>query len=594
MSLEPKPPAPANSTVAQAQAQFQQALALHQKGQLAQAQAIYQDILKSHPGQFDVLHLLGVIASQTRDFQRAVDLIGKAIELSPNNAAFYSNRGIALQELKQFDAAVASYDKAIALQPNHAAAYSNRGIALQGLQKLEAAIASYDQAIALKPDYAEAYFNRGRAFQELGDLEAAVASYDRAIAIRPNYAEAHANRGTALHGLQRFDGAVASYDKAIAIKPDFAEAYYNRGMAYKDLKQFEQAVASYDNALAIRPGYAEAHYNRGNALQELRRHEAAVASYDKAIAIRPDYVEAHKNRGLGYLLLGAFDRGWADYLAPPPAVLALKERLAGNARCVLLLRRDQGLGDEIFFLRFLPLLHRRGVARVLFEASPQLASILRRAEGLDGLFVHGEPLPASDETLHVSYLPLVLGHADGPPPSLAVAPLAPRVAELRARLADLGPPPYIGVTWRGGTPDMRDVLFKLAPIAAVGQTLAGLPGTLIALQRLPEQGEIALLAEAADRPVPDLTALNDDLEGMLALLSLLDDYVTVSNTNVHLRALTGRRSRVLVPCPPDFRWMAEGAESPWFPGCQVYRQEANRSWTEALAALRRDLRRTLL
>ncbi len=136
---------------------------------------------------------------------------------------------------------------------------------------------------------------------------------------------------------------------------------------------------------------------------------------------------------------------------------------------------------------------------------------------------------------------------------------------------------------------MLGVLFKQAPIEDLGQTLAGLPGTLIALQRLPEQGEIDLLATSAGRPVHDLTALNEDLEGMIALLSLLDDYVTVSNTNVHLRALTGHVSRVLVPCPPDFRWMAEGDESPWFPGCRVYRQEVNRSWDTVLTDLRRDL-----
>ena len=594
MSLEPKPQVPPNATAAQAQAQFQQALAFHQKGQLAQAQAIYQDILKSQPDQFDVLHLLGVIASQTRDYQRALDLIGRAIELNPNNATFYSNRGIALQELKQFDAAVASYDKAIAIQPNHAAAHSNRGIALQELKQLEDAVASYDKAIAIKPDYAEAYYNRGRALQELGEFEAAVASYDKAIAIRPNYAEAYSNRGTTLQSLKRFDAAVASYDNAIAIRPDFAEAYYNRGMALKELKQLDAAVANYDKAIAFRPSYAAAHYNRGNALQELRRHDAAVASLDKAIAIKPDYVEARKNRALGNLLLGKFGRGWADYLAPPPAVFAVKKHLARDARCALLLRCDQGLGDEIFFLRFLPLLRGRGVTRVLYEGGAKITSILRRVEGIDGLVTQGEPLPASDESLHISYLPLALGHANAPPPSLAVAPVAARVAELRARLAALGPPPYIGVTWRAGATDTPDVLFKLAPIADLGRSLAGLPGTLIALQRLPEAGEIDLLATSAGTSVHDLTALNEDLEGMLALLSLLDDYVTVSNTNVHLRALTGRVSRVLVPCPPDFRWMAEGAESPWFPGCRVYRQEADRSWDGALADLRRDLRQTFL
>ena len=198
--------------------------------------------------------MLGVIFYQTRQLQRSVDLIDRAIKINPNNAGFYSNRGLALQDLKQLDAAIASYDKAIQLKPESAIAYYNRGNALKELKQLDAAIASYDQAIQLKPDYAEA----------------------------------HCNRGVALKDLEQFDASVASYDKAIQLSPDYAEAYSNRGNALKDLKQLDAAVASYDKAIQLRPDYAEAYSNRGYALRELRQLEAAVASYDKAIQLKPD------------------------------------------------------------------------------------------------------------------------------------------------------------------------------------------------------------------------------------------------------------------------------------------------------------------
>jgi tetratricopeptide (TPR) repeat protein len=177
---------------------LQSAIALHQQGNLDQAESIYLQLLEIDPRSADVLHLLGVIAYQTRHYQSAVDLIGQAIEINPNIASYYSNLGVALKELKQFDAAVASYDKAIALKPDYAEAYSNRGNALKELKQFDAAIASYDKAIALKPDYAEAYSNRGVALQDLKQFDAAVASYDKAIVLKPDYAEAYWNKSLLL------------------------------------------------------------------------------------------------------------------------------------------------------------------------------------------------------------------------------------------------------------------------------------------------------------------------------------------------------------------------------------------------------------
>ena len=167
----PEPQSANNLLAAQAHANFNEALALHQRGALKEAQAIYLDILKKQPTHCESLHLLGVIAHQTNNHQLAVDLIGKAIDLCPHNAAFYNNRGIALKNLKQLDAAVASYDKAISLNPDYADAYYNRGIALKALNQLDAAVASYDKAISLNPNHTEVYWNKSLALLLSGDYE---------------------------------------------------------------------------------------------------------------------------------------------------------------------------------------------------------------------------------------------------------------------------------------------------------------------------------------------------------------------------------------------------------------------------------------
>ncbi len=276
---------------------FEQGFISHQRGQLVQAKAAYEQVLEKQPKHFDALHLLGVIASQSQDHALAEELIGKAIEINPFSASAHSNHGTALKELKRLDDALASYDKAIALKPDYADAFYNRGVALKELKRLDDAIASYDKAIVFKPDYAEAFNNRGTALKELRRSHDALASYDKAIDLNPNYAEAFNNRGTALKDLKHLDAALESYVKAITLKPNYADAFYNLGIALKELKRLADALASYDKAIALKPDYAEAFYNRGIALQEFKRLDDALASYDKAIALKPDFAEALHNRG---------------------------------------------------------------------------------------------------------------------------------------------------------------------------------------------------------------------------------------------------------------------------------------------------------
>ena len=292
---------------------FEQGLAAHQRGQFAQAKAAYDKVLKNQPKHFDSLHLIGVIALQTKSPALAEDLIRRAIELNPNSASAYSNLGMALTELKRLDAALESYDKAIALKPDYADAFYNRGNVLQELKRLEDALASYDKAIAHKPDRAEAFYNRGITLQEIKRLDDALASYDKAIMLKPNYAEAFNNRGAVLQELERLDDALASYDKAIFLKPDHAEAFNNRGNALKELKRLDDALASYDKAIALKHDYAEAFVSRGNALKELKRLDYALASYDKAIALKHDYAEAFNNRGAVLQELKRLDDALASY-----------------------------------------------------------------------------------------------------------------------------------------------------------------------------------------------------------------------------------------------------------------------------------------
>jgi tetratricopeptide (TPR) repeat protein len=263
-------------------ARFRQGLALHQQGSTAEAERIYEEILKQSPTHFDAQHCLGVVALQTRRFRRGVELFTKAIELNSNVADAHNNLGYALDALKRHEEALASYDKAIALKPDFAEAHNNRGNILNDLERQEEALANYDKAIALNPDFVEAHNNRGNTLDDLERHEEALASYDKAVALNPHYAEAYNNRGNVLNRLNRNEEALASYDKAVALRPDFPRPLYNRGNALLQLNRLDEALATYDRAVAIKPDYAAGFSGRGGVFMALKRYEEAQASYNRA------------------------------------------------------------------------------------------------------------------------------------------------------------------------------------------------------------------------------------------------------------------------------------------------------------------------
>jgi len=202
---------------------FQDAVALHQSGQLDLAEVQYKKLLNFLPNNTLILNNLAGIAFQRGDLEGGIKIINQSLSFSPNQPDALNNRGNAFRGLKQFDKALTSYDRAIAIKSDHVYAHYNRGNVLRDLRRLNEALVSYNYAIMLKPDYADAHYNCGNVLQDLKRLDEAVMSYDRAIAFKINHAEVYHNRGGALKELRRFDEALKSYESAIALnsKIDF-------------------------------------------------------------------------------------------------------------------------------------------------------------------------------------------------------------------------------------------------------------------------------------------------------------------------------------------------------------------------------------
>ncbi len=268
---------------------------------------------------------------------------------------------------------------------------------------------------------------------------------------------------------------------------------------------------------------------------------------------------------------------------------SLPDQIDGKHICV---KFDQGLGDEIFFLRFIDRLRERNPA-ITYQTQEKIADIVKRYLPEDDVITNTQQIdPAKyDLCISIGDLPYLLDmkHEADIPPSISLSVIPEELSSIKKTLKELGPPPYFGFTWRAGT-EHYNRLFKNAPADAIAKALHGIKGTFISLQRNPKQSETERIQEIIGEPVHNLTYLNEDLEAMLALLSVLDDYVCVSNTNVHLRAAVGKPSRVLVPFPAEYRWMHKGRKSPKFPESSLYRQAADQSWDDAMEAFASDFR----
>lgn len=469
------------------------------------------------------------------------------------------------------------------------------GMAALRAGRWEEGIARLQAVLAIRPGFAEVWSNLGFALREAGRRPEAREALERALHLKPELADTWNLLGLVDQEADRHREARDEFDRALQLRPDFVIAVMNRANSEQALGNLDAALAGYGRAIAMAPEHAGVRYNLAHLHQKVTGdYEAAREGYREAIRLDPHFADAHLNLAHMLLALGQLAEGWREFAWRPQrrnheaALVQAGQRyeLPAAITSDLRVRGEQGLGDILFFLRF-------ANARVAFNGDRRLHPLLERT----GLFSPLSDDPATSQgqppELLIGDLPLVVDPAGrAVPPPLKLVASAREREQAGRRLREAGPPPWIALTWRAGErgSGMFDRLFKQVPLQALGAALRGTRATWISLQRAPGAGERETLANAIGAPVHDFSGVNADLELALATLDLVDDYVSVSNTNVHLRAGLGRAARVLVAFAPEWRWGLEG-RSPWFPEMETYREARGGDWSGALAALSRDMRR---
>jgi tetratricopeptide (TPR) repeat protein len=595
----PKDPAP----------RLEAALAHAAAGRHAQAEAAARKALRLRPGFAPALQVLAEVLMRAGNLAESLTVARRAAAIDPRDPLLRLNIASTLRQAGNSAEALAECDAALAIVgEDFLPALRLKGELFTERRELEQAVAVLAHAARLAPEDYDTRFACGNALFDAQRFDEAIVEFEAAGRLRPELTEADYNRARSLMNLERLEEAEKLLTDCIERAPREADLYKTLAMVCGIQNRIERLFELCDLGIAR----CEQPWNLWQMKADwsliLRRPDECLAFHARAqesmpLADAEEYAQYRMGYALTLLTLGRLAEGWREMrwrldraslanrhpnLAIDPS--ALPRDLAGRR---ILIVQEQGLGDELFFLRYAPMLKTRG-ALLWYQGEPKMHAVLGAQRDLfDRLLARDETPAGVDISLFSGDLPEAAGGDIVPP--LALAPQAALLEAWRGRLAALGPPPYLGVTWDAGLRTEESfrrrlpALVKHVPLEQLAAAIRDVPGTVLVLQRNPAPGSVERFSDALGRPAHDLSALNERVDEMLALLRLLNEYVCVSNANAHFAASLGLACRVLVMRWPEWRWTATGENSPWFPGSRLYRQLPEGNWSDALDRLRQDL-----
>ncbi|MBN8891571.1 MAG: hypothetical protein BGP12_20895 [Rhodospirillales bacterium 70-18] len=613
------------------------ALALGQGGE---ALACYNAALALQPGRLETLAGLGAALLLAGDPVAAEAMLRRAGAAAPDDPGIGTDLGRALQAQGRVDEAIAAFGAVLARLPDHLPARLHLGFALQARGEALAALdcfraavaaapalppaqmalavalagqglwpealASFDAAAALRPDDPAAHMGRASALQMLERRAEAAEACRAALALQPGLAEAHASLGVILQELGELEAAVASHRQALTLRPDLVDERCSLSHALRDLGALDEAAAQARIAVSQRPGKGFAHASLGFALLAQGHVDEAEASLRMAASLPAEGPEQRTSAGMIRLLLGDLPGGFADYEARwlRPSMAANPIRSAGPAwdggqiagRSILVYC-EQGLGDSIQFLRFVPEVAARG-GRVLLAVQPELAALAASVPGVAQICPLDQGVPAFDLHCPLVGLPLALGTTLDTLPAetpyltvpanrlaawadrLRPAPAPAGLGLFRRQGADRSRYLRVGLAWSGSRDHGNDRNRSL-PLHRLAGVLAAPGCTFHVVQKDVREADMRALGQIEG--LVDPRGLVGDLADTAAIMQQLDLVISVDTAPAHLAGALGRPVWVLLPAVPDWRWLLRRADSPWYPSARLFRQKQAGDWDGVLA-----------
>ena len=584
--------APQNSTYA-----CDLGIALQAEGDMRAALACFRRAIDNDPDHWEAHFRCGVIEQEHGNLDAAASDYRRVVDINPGVAEAHNNLGAIYKARGDWPAAIACFNAALKILPDFIEAYHNLAEVHAKKGDWEAAAGHLEKIRALKPDRPDILIRIGDLFRDAGKLPAAMAQYRQALTMAPDLAVAHFKLGVCLGEREQYAQAMDHYRQAIQFKPDSPEPYINLGNLFAKLDQPAEAAPCYRKAIRLKPQAVKPYYFLGCVLRDMGDLQQSLTVTQKALEIDPSYAEARFSLALSLLLRGDYASGWRAYEARMKLktshgdypYLGKRPLWDGGAfrGKTLLVQSEQGFGDILQFVRFLPLVKRSG-GRVIFETYAPLRDLLRSFPGVDRLTCTSDgliPGEAFDLYVPLMSVPARLGTLVDTIPADVPYLFADREKERlwRSRIDPHGL--RVGIVWTGN-PDYdkdRARSCRLADFESVSR-LQGV--RLFGLQK--EVSE-------ADRSLADtmgMCLLGDsfqDFSDTAAAIHQLDLVISVDTAVAHLAGAMGKPTWILLPKSPDFRWLTQRTDSPWYPTARLYRQDRQGDWTALLARVCRDV-----
>ena len=608
-------------------AKLQAALEHHHAGRRDEAEQLYRAVLRADASNADALNLLGVLEYERGRNLEALDWLTKAIRASPKTASFHNNHGLVLVALGRHGEAATRFEQAGRLDAGLQDAFYNLGVARQQLGQVDEAIAAYLKALALAEEPGTLN-NLGAAYLKMGRREEAIRCYERAIQLQPEHADALHNLGGALLEGGRAEAAIAPLlqrsrlpeppatlpaqlglamelsGRSTEAEPWYRQALMRQPTAQVCLKlahileqrlEFTEAEQLLRRALELQPDDSVAFNSLGNVLLAIGRAEEAMPAYDQAIRLGGDDPVVYYNRGHARLVLGDLAEGWEDYeyrwlwkgfprQRPAFAQPAWTgDDLKGRT---LLVYNEQGLGDTLQFVRYLRVLADRG-ARVVFAEPAELKSLIGDLAGACRVLDTTQPLPPFDVHAALLSLPRLCGtRLENIPASVPYLPLPPLE---RFPLPPAAPGRLrVGLVWAGGTRHPKDKLRSI-PLQDFLPLLQTADCDFFSLQAGPRAADLAALPAGVS--VTDIGSRVRDFADTAAVMRQLDLVISVDTAALHLAGALARPAWALLPYAPDWRWLLQREDSPWYPTLRLFRQVTLGDWAGVINRVQEELSR---
>ena len=596
---------------------------------------LLQSSLLKDSKQFWAHNALGIGFLNTGQHEKACLSFEEAISIRSDFIEAYFNLGKAQKALKKYEDAICSYSKCISLNIHYADAYNNRGsVYLENLQEPEKALVDFQNFLKIQPNVWNGFFNIANCYNELKEYEEAIKHYDRAVELNPNNADVHFSRGFTYYKLEQYEEALKSYDRALKLNPNNADVHFSRGVTYYELGQYEEALKSYDHAIELCPNQANVYSNRGIVFKSLKRYEEALKNIDFAIKLKPDLAAAFSNQGLVYfelkeyeeacksydraiklepnigdaywnksnlkILQGCYEEGWrlfewrwkTTFLKLKPRnfnqPLWLGQEAINNK--IILIHHEQGFGDAIQFSRYIPLIEKYNPKEIILETPQALISLVSTVRGNFKIIKLGDPLPHFDYYCPVMSLPLAFKTTLENIPS-DMPYLYAEKSKISLWGERLGPKikPRVGLVWSGSKGHKNDhnrsLLFKQLKL------ICDLPFEFHCLQK--EIREIDLKVLGKEGNIKEHQNELIDFSDTAALISHLDLVVSVDTSVAHLAGALGKNVFLMLPYAPDYRWMNERPDTPWYPTMRLFRQPKADDWTSVVSKIRLEIKNLL-